>query len=190
MVLMRSIDRFFPRADCFLCLPIRSKLKGQFDREAPKISIDWWTIAVSAICAGVLMPLAICARSIGRDAPGVGRKVHDVPTSRLGGVIVFVAFVTALVLALRIGHVPLSAALPLALAAIPVVLVGLLEDLTRNVRPRYRMAAAVVSAVLASAFSGGIDPAARPAAARRPVASTCGSCCRSRGSWWPARATR
>ena len=48
--------------------------------------------------------------------------------------------------------------LPLMLAAVPVVLFGLAEDLTRKVRPRYRMAAAVLSAMLASAYSGGIVP--------------------------------
>ena len=48
--------------------------------------------------------------------------------------------------------------LPLVLAVVPVVLFGLAEDLTRQVRPRYRMAAAVVSAMLASAYSGGIVP--------------------------------
>lgn len=120
--------------------------------------IDWWPIAVSTICAGVLMPLAIRARSIGRDAPGTRRKLHDVPTSRLGGVIVFAAYFVVLAVAFRIDHVPLSAALPLALAAIPVVAVGLWEDLTLNVRPRYRMGAAVVSGALASAFAGGIIP--------------------------------
>jgi len=41
---------------------------------------------------------------------------------------------------------------------VPVVLFGLAEDMTREVRPRYRMAAAVLSAMLASAYSGGIVP--------------------------------
>jgi len=52
----------------------------------------------------------------------------------------------------------LWAALPLAAAALPVVLVGLAEDVTRRVRPRYRLLAAVVSAVLASAYAGGVVP--------------------------------
>ena len=119
---------------------------------------DAWPIVVSAICAVVLMPLAIFARSIGHDAPGVGRKLHDVPTSRLGGLVVFAAYLAVLALALWTGHVSLSAALPLALCAIPVVAVGLWEDITFNVRPRYRMAAAVMSGALASAFAGGAIP--------------------------------
>jgi UDP-N-acetylmuramyl pentapeptide phosphotransferase/UDP-N-acetylglucosamine-1-phosphate transferase len=104
------------------------------------------------------MPLAICARSIGRDAPGVGRKLHDVPTSRLGGVIVVAAYLAVLAIAYNIGHVKLSSALPLAVAALPVVLVGLWEDLTFAVRPRYRMLGAVLSGALASAIAGGIIP--------------------------------
>jgi len=104
------------------------------------------------------MPLALVARSIGRDPLGTGRKLHDVPTSRLGGVIVFAAYVGALAIVYKIGHVALSSALPLALAALPVVLVGLWEDLTFNVRPRYRMGGAVLSAALASALAGGVIP--------------------------------
>jgi UDP-N-acetylmuramyl pentapeptide phosphotransferase/UDP-N-acetylglucosamine-1-phosphate transferase len=50
------------------------------------------------------------------------------------------------------------AGIPVMLAAIPVVLFGLAEDLTRRVRPRYRMAAAVMSAAIASGWSGGIVP--------------------------------
>ena len=49
--------------------------------------IDWWPIAVSAVCAGILVPLAIRARSIGHDEPGGVQKLHRVPTSRLGGLI-------------------------------------------------------------------------------------------------------
>jgi UDP-N-acetylmuramyl pentapeptide phosphotransferase/UDP-N-acetylglucosamine-1-phosphate transferase len=37
-------------------------------------------------------------------------------------------------------------------------LFGLAEDLTRKVRPRYRMAAAIVSAAIATVWSGGIVP--------------------------------
>ena len=117
--------------------------------------MDWWPFAVSAACAGMLMPLAMHVRSIGQEDHGV-QRLHDVPTSRLGGIVVVVAcaVTTALVLADARDNV----GLPLLLAAVPVVLFGLAEDLTRNVRPRYRMAAAVVSAMVASAYSGGVVP--------------------------------
>lgn len=104
------------------------------------------------------MPLAIRARTIGRDAPGTGRKLHDVSTSRLGGVLIAAAYFTVVAIAFGIGHLPLFAALPLAAAALPVTLVGLWEDLTLNVRPRYRMAGAILSGALASAFAGGVVP--------------------------------
>ena len=121
-------------------------------------SMEWWPLVVSAACAGILMPLVIRARSIGHDEPAGVQKLHLVRTSRLGGVIVVVACLAVLGVAASIGQAGLSAALPLALAALPVVAVGLREDLTHHVRPRYRMAASVISGALASAFAGGVIP--------------------------------
>ena len=118
--------------------------------------IDWWPVLVAALGTGILMPLAIRARSIGHDETEGVQKLHLVPTSRLGGVVMFLVYLATVLAALRIEHAALSAALPLAIAALPVVLVGLWEDLTRRVRPRYRMVAAVASAALASWLAGGI----------------------------------
>jgi UDP-N-acetylmuramyl pentapeptide phosphotransferase/UDP-N-acetylglucosamine-1-phosphate transferase len=119
--------------------------------------MDWWPFAVSAACAGMLMPLAMHVRSIGQEDHGV-QRLHDVPTSRLGGIVVVVACAVTLALVLA-GRGELDhTALPVMLAAIPVVLCGLAEDLTRKVRPRYHMAAAVVSGMVASAWSGGVVP--------------------------------
>ncbi len=118
---------------------------------------DAWPIVVSAICAVVLMPLAICARSIGRDAPGVGRKLHDVPTSRLGGVIVFAAYLA--VLGSRSGSV--TSRCPPRCRSLSPRFPSFWSPAGGhhfNVRPRYRMGAAVVSAALASAFAGGVIP--------------------------------
>lgn len=120
--------------------------------------IDWWPIAASAACAGILMPLAIFARGIGADDPQGLRKLHFVPTSRLGGAVVVAACLAALAVVPADPLAGPAAALPLVVAAMPVVLAGLLEDLTRAVRPRYRMLAAVAAAVLASAFAGGVIP--------------------------------
>ena len=119
--------------------------------------MDWWPFAVSAVCAGMLMPLAMHVRSIGQQDHGV-QRLHDVPTSRLGGVVVVVACAVTTALILSGGRELAPPALPLLLAAVPVVLTGIAEDLTRKVRPRYRMAAAVVSAMIASAYSGGVVP--------------------------------
>ena len=116
-------------------------------------------VAASAICVGILMPLAIHARSIGYDAPGGVQKLHRVATSRLGGMVVVIGYFVVLGIAQRIGHAAaLASTLPLALAALPVVLVGLSEDLTGRVRPRIRMVAAVASAALASFYAGGVIP--------------------------------
>src|SRR5258705_550781 len=116
-------------------------------------------VAASAICVGILMPLAIHARSIGYDAPGGVQKLHRVATSRLGGMVVVIGYFVVLGIAQRIGHAAaLASTLPLALAALPVALVGLSEDLTGHVRPRIRMVAAVASAALASFYAGGVIP--------------------------------
>ncbi len=119
---------------------------------------DGWFVAASAICVGILVPLAIHARSIGYDAPGGVQKLHRVATSRLGGMVVVIGCLVVLGIARRIGHAALASTLPLALAALPVVLVGLSEDLTGRVRPRIRMFAAVASAALASFYVGGVIP--------------------------------
>ena len=119
--------------------------------------MDWWPFAVSAACAGMLMPLGMHVRSIGQEDHGV-QRLHDVPTSRLGGIVVVVASAITTALVLSGGQDIAFPDLPLILAAIPVVLFGLAEDLTRNVRPRYRMGAAVLSAMAACAWSGGIVP--------------------------------
>ncbi len=86
------------------------------------------------------------------------RSCHHVATSRLGGVVLVAAYLAVLGVAFRVDHLALAAALPLVLAALPVVLGGLSEDVSGRVRPRYRMLAAVVSAALASTYAGGIIP--------------------------------
>jgi hypothetical protein len=61
--------------------------------------MDWWPFAVAAVCAGMLMPLAMHSRAVGREAHGV-QQLHDVPTSRLGGIVVVVACAVTLALVL------------------------------------------------------------------------------------------
>ena len=62
----------------------------------------------------------------------------------------------ALAVAARTGPTPLTAAVALAFCALPVVLIGLSEDVTRGIHPWHRMSGAVASAVVASYFAGGI----------------------------------
>ena len=120
--------------------------------------LDYWPFVAAAVCTGILMPVAICARSIGRDRGGRVQTTHVAPTSRLGGMVIVIVFVMTVGLALVMHSPSLWAAAPLAAVALPVVLAGLAEDLTRAVRLRYRLLAAVVSAALASAYAGGVVP--------------------------------
>ncbi len=119
---------------------------------------EWWFAAVPALFAVAVMPAAIRARSISHDHADGVQAMHVVPTSRLGGAIVFLAFLAAALAARALGQPDLDPALTLALAAVPVVVVGVWEDLTRSVRPRYRLLAALVSAALATYYAGGIVP--------------------------------
>ncbi len=98
------------------------------------------------------------ARSFAEDHPRGVQELHVLPTSRLGGTVLFAAFLIVLAVARLVDYTALAAVLPLALAAIPVVVVGLLEDVTRRIRPRYRMLAAIVSAAVASFYAGGVVP--------------------------------
>lgn len=122
------------------------------------MSFGWWCLILAAACAAALMPTVIRARSLGRDPGGGVQTLHVAPTSRLGGVVVVLAYLVVVTIARSLDQVQLSAVLPLAAAAVPVVLVGLLEDLSHRVRPRYRLLAAMLSAALASTFAGGVVP--------------------------------
>jgi len=117
-----------------------------------------WPFVASAVCVGILMPLAIRARSIGRDCGGGVQTIHVAPTSRLGGAVIVIVFLLMVGLAPAMDSPSLRAGVPLAVVALPVVLMGLAEDITCRVRPRYRLLAAVVSAALASAYAGGVVP--------------------------------
>ena len=120
--------------------------------------VDWWYIALAATSVGILMPIAIRSRSFGCDEPGGVQKLHHSATSRLGGVVIVAGIFIVLGVARKLGYADLASALPLALAALPVVVAGLAEDLTGSVRPRYRMIAAVVSGAIASFYAGGVIP--------------------------------
>ena len=136
------------------------------------MSFGWWCLILAATCAAVLMPAVISSRAFGRDHVDGVQTLHVAPTSRLGGVIVVLAYLVVVTIARTFDQVLLSAVIPLAAAAAPVVLVGLLEDLLHRVRPRYRLLAAVVSAALASAFAGGVVPRIDIAAVDRVLAFT------------------
>lgn len=74
------------------------------------------------------------------------QKFHKNPTPRLGGVGIFLAFL--LVSILLFVHRKENDFLLLALCAAPAFLVGLIEDTTRKVKPRYRLFLIAISALL------------------------------------------
>lgn len=113
-------------------------------------------LIAAGVCAAIVLAMVVPARSRVHQLGGDPQHIHAGATSRLGGVAVFVGFAVAVCIALQLQYVPLSAAMPLLLAALPVYLAGLWEDLTHRMSPRHRIYAAGVSAMLASAFAGGI----------------------------------
>ncbi len=122
------------------------------------MSLEWWPLLASAAFAGILMPAAMRARSDDDGPAGGVQKLHVAPTSRLGGAIIVAAFVAVALVAKIAGAAALWLSMPLVLAAVPVVLVGTMEDVVRGVRPRYRLLAAVASAAIASQIADGVVP--------------------------------
>jgi UDP-N-acetylmuramyl pentapeptide phosphotransferase/UDP-N-acetylglucosamine-1-phosphate transferase len=84
------------------------------------------------------------------------QHIHFERTSRLGGAAVLFGYVIALGIALTQQLIAILPALPLLIAALPVFVVGLWEDVAHRVPPRRRLLAALVSAAVASAFADGI----------------------------------
>jgi UDP-N-acetylmuramyl pentapeptide phosphotransferase/UDP-N-acetylglucosamine-1-phosphate transferase len=120
-------------------------------------STYWWLAGLAAAIAAALIPPVILARDLGHDDDFDGiQKVHDVPTSRLGGAVVALAYLSALAVAVHFDEVDVQVVAALGLASLPVVLVGLWEDVTRGVHPWHRLSAAVCSAAIASWLAGGI----------------------------------
>jgi UDP-N-acetylmuramyl pentapeptide phosphotransferase/UDP-N-acetylglucosamine-1-phosphate transferase len=113
----------------------------------------------AAVSAGIVLTLVVRASRWGMELGSAGSQhIHVVPTSRLGGAAIFLGFVVAIAIALKLELMPLQPALPLLIAALPVQVVGLWEDVTHRVTPRRRLLAAVFSAALASAFADGVIP--------------------------------
>ena len=119
--------------------------------------VEIWLASVMS--GGIVLALVVRAsRWANKFAPAGPQHIHVAATPRLGGVAVFVGFVSAIAIALHLEYVPLRPVVPLLIAALPVLLVGLWEDITHRVPPKYRLLAAVFSAALASAFAQGVLP--------------------------------
>jgi UDP-N-acetylmuramyl pentapeptide phosphotransferase/UDP-N-acetylglucosamine-1-phosphate transferase len=121
-------------------------------------AVEMVPVCAAAICAVLVMPLIIrasCYSEKKRVCAGP-QNIHIEPTTRLGGAAVFLAYVVAVMLALKLEHMPLRSALLLLISALPVVVVGLWEDIARRVSPKQRLLAAVGSAALATAIAQGV----------------------------------
>jgi UDP-N-acetylmuramyl pentapeptide phosphotransferase/UDP-N-acetylglucosamine-1-phosphate transferase len=115
-----------------------------------------WVLGLAAFCAVCLIPLVIRVGTLGRDQIASPQHVHVQPTSRLGGAIVFLAYSFSLLSMTAFHLAPSLAILTLLACALPVFLAGISEDITGRVSPKQRLAAASVSAILASVFAGGV----------------------------------
>ncbi|MEO6270578.1 MAG: glycosyltransferase [Lautropia sp.] len=114
-----------------------------------------WSLLAAALCAAALMPLIMRLRVLDKDPFSGPQNVHNEPTSRLGGAAVFAACALGIVVAFQSGHSAGKWLLLLLASALPVLLAGLFEDVTRRVEPRQRLLAALLSAIMASWLAGG-----------------------------------
>src|SRR5438132_12394242 len=90
-------------------------------------------LVAAAISAGIVLKLVIFARRWEIDFAHSGpQHIHVAPTSRLGGAAVFLGFVVAVAIAVKLGLLPLHPALPLLIAVLPLQAVGLWEDITHR----------------------------------------------------------
>ena len=113
--------------------------------------------AVSAFAACIAVALVVRHRS-GNTEQGSGgpQNIHLERTSRLGGVAVFAGYVVAIGVGRVLELIALLPAVSLLVAALPVYVAGLWEDVAHRVSPRDRLLAALISAALASMFAQGV----------------------------------
>ena len=82
------------------------------------------------------------------------QKLHSEVTPRVGGLAIYLGVLAAYVVATAL-HLRVAQLLGvLLLAGLPAWLLGMVEDLTKQVRPRWRMLASMVSGAIACAMSG------------------------------------
>ncbi|MFM7024600.1 MAG: MraY family glycosyltransferase, partial [Limnohabitans sp.] len=82
------------------------------------------------------------------------QKLHSEVTPRVGGLAVYLGVLAAYGVASALNLRVTQHLAVLLLAGLPAWLLGMLEDLTKHVRPRWRMLATMTSGVIASLLSG------------------------------------
>lgn len=111
-------------------------------------------VIASSFAAAVLLTrssswhLRWSARGHGRNAV---QSIHHEPTPRIGGVAIFVGLVVGITLLPRSED---GLAEMLLVSAIPIFIIGLIEDIGNNVTPRMRLLAAFFSGLVFFALSG------------------------------------
>lgn len=90
------------------------------------------------------------------DEPN-GRKVHTMPVPRLGGVGIFLGFVSVLLLTQPIGRQETG----LLLGCTIIVLAGIYDDI-RGLKPRTKLAAQIVAAVVVAYFGTRVEVITHP----------------------------
>lgn len=102
----------------------------------------------------VWLTLRVCIHiNRGMDHVGTGRKIHQTPTPRLGGIGIVIAYIVTLAVLKRAGY-PSELTTQLLIAALPVFLAGVVEDITGNVGAALRYCAGLLSALLGCALIG------------------------------------
>lgn len=145
-----------------------------------EVCLDFWQNEVSfaRMTACILMVgLAIAlsaastmlARSLGRrlgilDCPDGGRKLHERPVPRTGGLAVYAAFFAVICVGVLAGQLP-RAGFPdiysLSLGALGITLVGLWDDVA-GVRPRWKLLLTALVSLAVWAAGWRIDVLANP----------------------------
>lgn len=113
-----------------------------------------WPSIVAALIALCLMPIIVPLHGAAKGVVGV-QDLHVAPTSRLGGAIVFVALVGAILTAIWLHLAPARPLIALIACSIPVVGAGVWEDVTRRLPPIHRLLAAASAALLACLIADG-----------------------------------
>jgi len=111
-------------------------------------------LLVSAMVGGLLVVTRKHHQIYTADPFEGAQKLHSESTPRVGGVAIYLGVLAAYAVAsgLHLRVAPLLAVL--LLAGLPAWLLGLAEDITKKVRPRWRMLATMASGLLASLMTG------------------------------------
>lgn len=117
--------------------------------------VPWTQAAAAAAIAATLLILLIATRrwhgKFTLDGSTGAQKFHTAPTARIGGVGIYLALWLSLGFANEQDQDDL---LMLLVSGMPAFLVGLIEDTTKDVRPRARLLATVASGLIAWAMTG------------------------------------